>query len=224
MKRAVRGRVSPPPLKRRPPGGPFGASKAVAWHAQQVVQSAVTPMQVRRHFGRRGREGVTKYPRCCEKQFGARKGWVPWSIPVSCRRKVLAAVDVASTCGRMCPCRNETVGYVSRGGQVLTRDPFATRVFRWSSIGRVGTQVVDKKAVAERLERKRAVGVLTDKVLRLLLWCLEVGALFMPFSGCVSSIVGRDPPPSAPSFHAAVCHRACSMVVYASHQDHALSE
>eukprot|EP00904_Undaria_pinnatifida_P008124 jgi/Undpi1/4441/HiC_scaffold_17.g07795.m1 len=35
-----------PPLKKRPPGGPFGASKARAWHAQQVVQSAVTPTQV----------------------------------------------------------------------------------------------------------------------------------------------------------------------------------
>lgn len=43
---AGRSGVGPPPLKRRPPGGPFGASKAVAWHAQQVVQSAVTPMQV----------------------------------------------------------------------------------------------------------------------------------------------------------------------------------
>lgn len=35
-----------PTLIKRPPGGPFGASKARAWHAQQVVQSAVTPMQV----------------------------------------------------------------------------------------------------------------------------------------------------------------------------------
>lgn len=43
----ARRRAVPPPLKRWPPGGPFGASKAVAWHAQQVVQSAVTPMQVK---------------------------------------------------------------------------------------------------------------------------------------------------------------------------------
>ena len=44
--RNARKRIAPPPLKKWPPGGPFGASKAVAWHAQQVVQSAVTPMQV----------------------------------------------------------------------------------------------------------------------------------------------------------------------------------
>eukprot|EP00752_Nemacystus_decipiens_P014988 g13345.t2 len=47
-RRNARRRVAPPPLKRWPPGGPFGASKTVAWHAQQVVQSAVTPMQAMR--------------------------------------------------------------------------------------------------------------------------------------------------------------------------------
>ncbi len=45
-RRVAEGRADPPPVKKWPPGGPFGASKAVAWHAQQVIQSAVTPMQV----------------------------------------------------------------------------------------------------------------------------------------------------------------------------------
>lgn len=45
-RRNARRSPPPPPLKRWPPGGPFGASKAVAWHAQQVIQSAVTPIQV----------------------------------------------------------------------------------------------------------------------------------------------------------------------------------
>lgn len=36
-----------PPLNCRASGAPFGASKANSWHAQQVVQEATTPVQVR---------------------------------------------------------------------------------------------------------------------------------------------------------------------------------
>lgn len=44
------------PWNRRPPGGPFGAGKARTWLAQQVVQSAVTPMQVRKGRSPKGAE------------------------------------------------------------------------------------------------------------------------------------------------------------------------
>ncbi|CAM9204774.1 unnamed protein product [Choristocarpus tenellus] len=42
------GAVTADPLEKGPPGGPFDCSKQKSWHVQQVVQSAVTPLQAMR--------------------------------------------------------------------------------------------------------------------------------------------------------------------------------